>query len=103
MNTVGYLQPVPYQYSLCSVAPFIMKNKIISRNDKTLHPFFFLKDGVFSVKGTPKGELHLFSQVLQEYISLSELDHLARATEFVSRTSKYRETGSRYIVSLVES
>jgi hypothetical protein len=35
-------------------------------------------------------ELHLFSQVLQKYLSPTELEQLARATEFVRRTSKYR-------------
>jgi hypothetical protein len=45
---------------------------------------------VFSVKVTTKEELHLFSQVLQNYLSPSELEQLAKATEFVRRTSKYR-------------
>ncbi|WP_028777279.1 IS4 family transposase [Shimazuella kribbensis] len=35
-------------------------------------------------------ELHLFSQVLQKYLSPTEVEQLARATEFVKRTSKYR-------------
>jgi hypothetical protein len=45
---------------------------------------------VFSVKETTKEELHVFSQVLQKYLSPTELEQLARATEFVRRTSKYR-------------
>jgi hypothetical protein len=45
---------------------------------------------VFSVKVSTKEELHLFSQVLQNYLSPSELEQLARTTEFVRRTSKYR-------------
>jgi hypothetical protein len=45
---------------------------------------------VFSVKGTIKEELHLFSQVLQNYLSPMEVEQLARATEFVKRTSKYQ-------------
>mgnify|MGYP003945775923 CR=1 FL=1 len=42
------------------------------------------------MKGTIKEELHLFSQVLQKYLSSTQLEQLARATEFVRRTSKYR-------------
>jgi hypothetical protein len=45
---------------------------------------------VFSVKVTNKEELHMFSQVLQNYLSPTEVEQLARATEFVRRTSKYR-------------
>ncbi len=45
---------------------------------------------MFSVKVSTKEELHLFSQVLQKYLSPTELEQLARATEFVRRTSKYR-------------
>jgi hypothetical protein len=42
------------------------------------------------VNVSTKEELHLFSQVLQKYLSPVELEKLARATEFVRRTSKYR-------------
>jgi hypothetical protein len=42
------------------------------------------------VEVTTKEELHMFSQVLQKYLSPTELEQLARATEFVRRTSKYR-------------
>ncbi len=45
---------------------------------------------MFSAKGTTVEELHLFSQVLQKYLSPTELEKLARATAFVRRTSKYR-------------
>jgi hypothetical protein len=45
---------------------------------------------VFSVKVTTKEDLHLFSQVLQNYLAPSELEQFAKATEFVRRTSKYR-------------
>jgi hypothetical protein len=42
------------------------------------------------VNVSTKEELHLFSQVLQKYLSPTELEQLAKATEFVRRTSKYR-------------
>ncbi|MCQ6562198.1 IS4 family transposase [Paenibacillus mendelii] len=42
------------------------------------------------MKVTTKEELHLFSQVLQKYLSPTEVERLARTTEFVRRTSKYR-------------
>ncbi len=45
---------------------------------------------MFSVNVSTKEELHLFSQVLQNYLSPTELEQLARTTEFVRRTSKYR-------------
>ncbi len=45
---------------------------------------------MFSVKVSTKEELQLFSQVLQKYLSPAELEQLARTTEFVRRTSKYR-------------
>ena len=44
----------------------------------------------FSVNVSTKEELHLFSQVLRKYLTPTELEQLARATEFVRRTSKYR-------------
>jgi hypothetical protein len=48
------------------------------------------KDDVFSVNLSTQEELHLFSQVLRKYLSPTELEQLAKATEFVRRTSKYR-------------
>jgi hypothetical protein len=45
---------------------------------------------VFSVKVITKEELHLFSQVLQKYLSPTEIEQLARVTKFVRQTSKYR-------------
>jgi hypothetical protein len=45
---------------------------------------------VFSVKVSTKEELQLFSQVWKKYLSPVELEQLARVTEFVKRTSKYR-------------
>ncbi|MXQ52728.1 hypothetical protein [Shimazuella alba] len=41
------------------------------------------------MKETTKEELHLFSQVLKKYLSPTEAEQLARAAEFVRRTSKY--------------
>ena len=45
---------------------------------------------MFSVNRSTQEELHLFSQVLRKHLSSQELEQLARATEFVRRTSKYR-------------
>lgn len=45
---------------------------------------------MFSVNVSTKEELRLFSQVLQKYLSPMEIEQLAKATEFVRRTSKYR-------------
>ena len=43
---------------------------------------------MFSVNLSTQEELHLFSQVLQKYLSPTEVEQLARTTEFVRRRSK---------------